>query len=137
MSITELCWFWHNKFEPIISVTMKFVNYKILIGAVVVIALGFFLINTIKNLFQIQRSGSVVEELENELDRKQSHNKFLQEQLKYVQTNEFIERESREKLGLVKKGEVVVQEKLESSIQVEIEQNLSKPNWLQWLELFM
>jgi cell division protein FtsB len=116
---------------------MKFVNYKILIGAVVVIALGFFLINTIKNLFQIQRSGSVVEELENELDRKQSHNKFLQEQLKYVQTNEFIERESREKLGLVKKGEVVVQEKLESSINVDIEQNLSRPNWKQWLELFM
>ena len=116
---------------------MKFVNYKILIGAVVIIALGFFLINTTKNLFQIQRSGSVMQELEDELSKKQNHNKFLQEQLKYVQTNEFIERESREKLGLVKKGEVVVQEKLESSINVEIEQNLSKPNWLQWLELFL
>lgn len=116
---------------------MKFVNYKILIGAILVIALVIFLANTTRELFVIQNSGSVVEELENELDRKQNHNKFLQEQLKYVQTNDFIERESREKLGLVKKGEVVVQEKLESKIKVEIEQNLSKPNWKQWLELFM
>lgn len=116
---------------------MRFVNYKILIGAVVSIALILFLINTTKNLLQIQQSGSLVEELEDELSRKQNHNKFLQEQLKYVQTNDFIERESREKLGLVKKGEVVVQEKFESGIKIEIEENLSKPNWKQWLELFM
>jgi len=116
---------------------MKFVNYKILIGTILVIGLAIFLVNTSKQLLQIQRSDSVVDKLDKELENKQNHNKFLQEQLKYVQTDEFVEKESREKLGLVKKGEVVVQEKLESGINVEIEQNLSKPNWLQWLELFM
>lgn len=116
---------------------MKFVNYKILIGSILIIALTIFLINTTKELFQIQKDSSVLDKLEREYRNKQNHNKFLQEQLKYVKTQNFIERESREKLGLVKKGEVVVQEKLESSIQAGIEESLSKPNWKQWLELFM
>lgn len=36
-----------------------------------------------------------------------SQNKFLNEQLKYTQSDSFIENEARKKLGLVKKGEIV------------------------------
>jgi len=116
---------------------MKFVNYKILIGAVVVIGLVIFLINTTQELFQIRQGGSIVKQLEKELSQKLNENKFLEEQLKYVKTDSFIERESREKLGLVKQGEVVVQEKFEPNISRTIEENLEKPNWKLWLELFI
>lgn len=116
---------------------MKFVNYKILIGAVILIILLLFLVNTTTELLKIQRTGSAVVELEEELSEKKNYNKFLEEQLKYVQTNDFIEKESRDKLGLVKKGEVVVQEKIESSVNIQLEEKLSKPNWKLWLELFI
>lgn len=116
---------------------MKIVNYKFVIGAVLLLILLLFLFNTTNELLKIRQSGSVVYELQNELNDKNNYNKFLQEQLKYVQTEDFIEKESRDKLGLVKKGEVVVQEKLENSVNVKIEEELSKPNWKLWLELFI
>lgn len=36
-----------------------------------------------------------------------SENKYLNEQLKYTQSDSFVENEARQKLGLVKKGEIV------------------------------
>ncbi len=116
---------------------MKFVNYKILIGSIILIGLAAFLINVTKELFQIQQGGSVVKQLQEELSDKKNQNKFLKEQLKYVQTNDFIEKESRDKLGLVKQGEVVVQEKFNRNLTKSIEENLEKPNWKQWIDLFM
>ncbi len=116
---------------------MKFVNYKILIVTFLVIGLVIFLINTTREIIEIRNEGSVVKRLENELDQKERYQIFLQEQLKYVQTDEFIDKASREKLGLVKPGEVIVQETFESNIQNNIEAIIEKPNWQQWLELFM
>ncbi len=115
---------------------MKFVNYKILIGGALIIIFVILLVNTGRELLTIQKNGSLIKQLENELERKENHNKFLQEQLKYVQTEDFIEKESRERLGLVKPGEVVVQERFESKIQENIQKQIEKPNWKQWMELF-
>lgn len=116
---------------------MRFVNYKILIGIGVIIVLVSFITNTSQKLIQVQHDDSIVSELESELERKTRQNNFLQEQLKYVQTDDFVEKQSREKLGLVKEGEVVVQERFDHNINSTIEQSLSKPNWRQWLELFI
>lgn len=115
---------------------MRFVNYKILLGAALVVLFTILLINTGRELLDIRRNGSLVTKLENELYQKKNHNKFLQEHLKYVQTDDFIEKESRERLGLVRPGEVIVQEKFESNIQENIQQQVQKPNWKLWIELF-
>ncbi|MGF7398124.1 FtsB family cell division protein [Thermoanaerobacterium thermosaccharolyticum] len=37
----------------------------------------------------------------------EEENKKLNNQIKYIKTNEFIENEARQKLGLVKKGEIM------------------------------
>lgn len=37
----------------------------------------------------------------------EEENKRLNNQIKYIKTNEFIENEARQKLGLVKKGEIM------------------------------
>lgn len=116
---------------------MRFVNYKIITGVILLIILIIFLFNTSINLLQIQGNETVMEKLENELESKKNRNIFLEEQLKYVLTDEFIEKESRQRLGLVKSGEVVVMETFESEIQQQIDQNISKPNWKLWLEMFM
>lgn len=116
---------------------MRFVKYKILISIAVILILVIILKNAAEKFIQIHESGSVVENLKKELYEKQNQNKFLNERLKYVQTNRFIEEEGREKLGLVKKGEVVVQEKLEVGNRKIVEEKLSPPNWKQWLDLFL
>lgn len=116
---------------------MRFVNYKILLGITIILILVLVLKNVGGKSLQIYESESILENLKKELYEKQNHNKFLNERLKYVQTNKFIEDESREKLGLVRKGEVVVQEKLENTNNLTVEQKLSPPNWKQWLELFL
>ncbi len=115
---------------------MRFVNYKILIGAILIVFLLIILKNTTQELIEVRKSGSVLEQLENELTLKQNKNKFLEEQLKHVQTEDFIEEESRERFGLVKEGEVIVQESINSKIEQRISEKLSKPNWKQWVELF-
>ncbi|MDK2805811.1 MAG: cell division protein DivIC [Thermoanaerobacterium sp.] len=37
----------------------------------------------------------------------EEENKRLNDQIKYIKTNEFIENEARQKLGLIKKGEIM------------------------------
>jgi len=116
---------------------MRFVNYKILIGIIIILILILILKNIAGQFVQIREGGSVVKNLRGELFEKQNRNKFLQEQLKYVQTDKFIEDESRKKLGLVRQGEFVVQETLENGNEKIVEEKLSPPNWKQWLELFL
>lgn len=115
----------------------RFVNYKLIFAGFVIIILAFVLRNTISEFSTIKENGSYVDKLQNQLTEETNRNKFLEEQLKFVQTDDFIEQESREKLGLVKQGEVVVQEKFKPRIEQKIEEKVNKPNWKQWLELFI
>jgi len=116
---------------------MKFVNYKIVFGAIAVIILSIIIKNSTQEILEIKENGSFIADLEKEFKTKQNHNKFLKEQLKYVQTDDFIENEARNRLGLVQNGEVVIQEKFEPSYKKQIKENLEKPNWRQWIDLFM
>ncbi len=116
---------------------MKFVNYKILFGAILIIFLGIILKNTTQELIKIKNNGSYVERLEKELEYEKNRNSFLTEQLKFVQTDTFIEQESRNRLGLVQSNEIIVQKEIENPVRKTLEEKLSTPNWKQWIELFL
>lgn len=70
-----------------------------------------------------------------ELEAEKLKNSKLKSQLSFVQTNQFVEEEARNKLFLVKPGEqhVVISEDLLTKTSQK-PQNL--PNWQQWLKLF-
>lgn len=73
--------------------------------------------------------------LADELSNLKQQNKFLKEQYKYVQTNDFIEQTARRKLGMVKTGEHIVIAPLASeSAKKEISD--TRPNWQKWWKLF-
>ena len=68
---------------------------------------------------------------------KQENNK-LKSQLEYVQTDEFVEKEAREKLNYVKPGEaiVVIPDSVLQAATASAAPTPPLPNWQQWLRLF-
>lgn len=97
------------------------------------------LIIIIKNLAvsikDIRNSSKITTNLQKELEQKRLKNEFLKQQLSYVKTDEFVEKEAREKLGLVKEGESVVIPSQEEDKKQPIS-NPSLPNWKKWWSLF-
>lgn len=70
-----------------------------------------------------------------ELDQVASKNAQLKEALVQAETPEFIERQARDKLGLVKPGEtVIIMNPTNPTNPTNTENNL--PRWKQWLGLF-
>lgn len=74
------------------------------------------------------------------LDKLRIKNEELKKQLEYVNSDAFIEKEARDKLGLGKAGEtiLILPENLEiiGVNQPEISANQSLPNWEKWWKLF-
>ena len=85
---------------------------------------------------KIKREADVVESLK---DKKEE----IQKQLEYVQSQDFIEQEARNKLGLAKEGEIIIilpdEESLKklSPRREEEQELLPEPNWKRWLGLFL
>ncbi|MGM0603458.1 MAG: FtsB family cell division protein [Bacillota bacterium] len=77
----------------------------ITIVAVILFTAGVQYYQNIKKMEKLQTK---IEELENSIDTAQEENKKLAEQLDNVNSDEYIEKMAREKLGLVKPGEVLV-----------------------------
>lgn len=77
------------------------------------------------------------------LERFEKENERLQKKITETQSDEFIEKQIRDKLGLVKEGEMVVvlpDEEILRSLapKIEVEQDsLPDPNWKRWLKLFL
>ena len=118
----------------------KLVNIIGLLASIVI-----FLILTsslIKSLKRINEGRALVRRNEAKLEKIRKENEKLEEQLKIIQSDEFVEKQLRNKLGLVKEGEIVVVlpeadivKKL-SPIIPEEEEAKPRPNWQKWIELF-
>lgn len=118
----------------------KLVNIIGLLASVVI-----FLILTsslVKSLKRIAEGRALVRRNEAKLEKIQKENEKLEEQLKIIQSDEFVEKQLRNKLGLVKEGEIVVVlpeadiVKRLSPVIPEEEEAKPKPNWQKWIELF-
>lgn len=94
-------------------------------------------ISLTRSVVSLLAKRDIVQTQSAELTRLEAENKQLEEALSQAQTPEFIEKTAREKLGLVKDGEVVVM--LPQSAQAgdsleETDENI--PNWKKWWGLF-
>ena len=64
--------------------------------------------NISKTTLEIYKNSSRVEDLKTESEAKMEENERLKEELAFAQTDEFVEREARNKLNLIKPGEQVL-----------------------------
>lgn len=115
-------------------------DYSKLLLIVLVI---FFAVSLYKNLSKVRGSDDRIENARNNLEELKRENNKLKEELKEKESEEFIEKELRDKLNLAKEGEIVVvlpdEEILRKLVPERIEEEdiLPDPNWKKWLKLFM
>jgi cell division protein FtsB len=101
------------------------------------------LFSTVKNINRVASIRSQVEKERQKVEKMQADNRKLEEQVAEVQGSEFIEKQIRDKLGLVKPGEAIVVlpdaeilKKLVPQKSTE-EDSLPDPNWKRWMKLFI
>lgn len=90
-----------------------------------------------KNLYSAFGNSKYLEQAQSKLDRLRSENEALLRENALAKDPSFIEREARERLGLVKPGEVVVilPEEEAPPSETTLPQAPARPVWQQWLGL--
>lgn len=89
------------------------------------------------SITSLSRSNRQLVELKNNLITSKRENQLLKERLKYVQTDDFVEEEARNKLNLARENEYIVVVP-EAHSKKNPSQNAVNydPNWKKWLDLF-
>lgn len=103
--------------------------------AVLALALGSYLIISLAHgTYDLWQRAERVKEVQRKRQEEEKRKAELKEKLGYSQSPEFIERQVREKLNLVKPGEtIVIIPPFEATQSTTFE---ALPNWRRWLKLF-
>lgn len=116
---------------------------KRLLGVATWVLALLLLLSTIKNIGRVGNINSAVQKEKNKVEKMKQENALLEAQIAQTQGSFFIEKQIRDKLGLVKEGEAIVilpdteiLRKLAPQMPVE-ENTLPDPNWKKWLKLFI
>ncbi len=109
-------------------------------GIAIFIGLASSLVKSIK---RIRVGDDLIKRTSLKLEKLEEENKKLATQTEVIQSEEFMEKQLRDKLGLAKEGEIVlvlpeadILRKLAPVIPKDEEVPL-KPNWKKWLDLFI
>lgn len=109
---------------------------------ILVLVLILLVISFARNISRIRNANKKIEEAEEKVSKLISENAELRKQVEVVKSEEFVESQLRDKLGLAKEGEIVVVLPEEEILRklapkhVEEEEILPDPNWKKWLKLF-
>jgi cell division protein FtsB len=123
------------------SILLKNLGFRIAI--LLGVALLFFIaFKYSEEAYKQKKVNSEVAELQSEIDKLNQDNKNLQGLIDYFQTEEFKEKETKDKLNLVKEGEklILIKEKdiaVETvPIDNEVEITVNRPNYYYWWYYF-
>lgn len=118
----------------------KLVNIIGLVASLVIFLV--LLTSLFKGFKRIREGQNIINKNIVNLEKIEAEKNRLEEQLKISESEEYVEKQLRNKLGLVKEGEIVIVlpeasivKKL-SPVIPEEEVSKPKPNWQKWLELF-
>lgn len=125
-----------NYFQGTLDRLQGYLKYLVIL---VVILLTLSLLG---NISKTRGSLKTIEDKKEELLALEEKNKELKENLERVKSDEFIEKQIRDQLGLAKSGEIIlvlpeddVLKKLVPEMSVE-EEDLPDPIWRKWYKLF-
>ena len=108
---------------------------KKIIFIIIVIILLLIVNNLVRSIHDLWQKKDYITQVQQELDLQKQENQRLKSALSYSQSQEFIEKQARDKLFMVKAGEqkVLVPQESESSQEAQKDNN---PNWKKWWNLF-
>ena len=109
---------------------------KKLLPIIAILILLFVIKNNISSIIRTLEDENTAENLKTKLSEEQKKSQFLKELLFYVKTNQLVEEEAREKLGLSKPGEYIVIAPTSTPLNKERIEIDTKPNWQRWWKLF-
>lgn len=94
--------------------------------------------NLIRSIYDLWQKKDLISAAQKELTKQKSQNQRLKSDLSYAQSREFIEKELRNKLLLVKEGEqqVLISQDMINGNKPSEQENKDEPNWRKWLKLF-
>lgn len=105
-----------------------------------IIFISFFIaLNLINQITSAIKSGERLSEAADAVFKLEAKNRQLKQKLSEVQTDDFVESQARNKLGLAKKDEVVMiitEEKLKQILGASQSAKIRLPNWLGWWKVF-
>ena len=108
--------------------------------------IAFFIlliVSLARNVIRILKAGERVGEAEKRVEKLKVENEELKKRLETVGSEEYIEKQLRDNLGLAKEGETIVVLPDEETLRAlaprveEEEETLPDPNWRKWLKLFL
>jgi cell division protein DivIC len=115
---------------------MSFVNRKTIIPLLLILILLFIIKNIVNSIIELRQNSLIVTSLQENQAEEQKRGEFLKEQLFYVKTDDFIQNQARDKLGMVQPGEhiIIVPEATNPNKKPPVTDNIS--NWQKWWRLF-
>ncbi len=99
-------------------------------------------ISLARNILKISQADNKIEDAEQELEDLKVESQELKVEVNALQSEEYIEKQLRDKLGLAKEGEIVLvlpEEEILRRLapkQADEEEMLPDPIWKKWLNLF-
>jgi cell division protein FtsB len=109
---------------------------------VLIAVFSLMLISLTRNILKIRTFRGRLTETEERIEKLKSENEVLGEKLDTFQSDEYIEKQLRDKLGLAKEEETIIVLPDEETIRKfapkteEEEEILPNPNWKKWFKLF-
>lgn len=112
---------------------------RLILGLLFLLGL-YLIVSFTRDLWVLRQKEKEITQSQLQLEKAKIGNKGLKEELEYVQSEAFIEKEARDKLGMAKPGEtVLVLPQLEGIVNFvsfgEAEEK-ELPNWQRWWRLF-
>lgn len=90
-----------------------------------------------QSIYSLWHKQDIIREREEALTRVEAENQRLKQALKETQDPAFVERQAREKLGMVKEGEtIVLMDKSRIPNPNDTKNQEQIPNWRKWWSLF-
>jgi len=126
------------------GIMSKVTKFKYMLGTLILFIVS---ISLIKSSFQVFKSKNRLDVIKREVAELEMEKEQLEQDIKYKQTEEYVEEKARNNLNLVKPGEkvyVVVGEDVKSSSSSNVlsgsdereEKNKKDENWYSWYKLF-
>lgn len=110
-------------------------NIKRILSIVIIIILLVLIRNISVSIYTQLKNEDTVDELKEQLSEEKRRQAFLTQRLAEVQTDSFIEKEARQKLGLARENEYQVAV-APPDLNTPESPTYELPNWKKWKEVF-
>jgi cell division protein FtsB len=115
----------------------SYTNYLVILFAI------FLIISLVRNWARIEKTDTKILEKQQKVEELEKENEEVGRKLEEINSEQFIEKQLRDNLGMAKEGEIVVVLPDEEILRKmapkadEEEEVLPDPNWVRWMKLFI